>query len=230
MKKRVVELSAKNRKEVLKLIVNPKKIEFTDPQNNQQVQLLDVGTVNLLGEKGVISITLSSFFPSQKSPIYKRLGGKKTPKECKRLVKKWKDNKTIVRLIISDLDINLAMSIDEFDYSQNEGDYDIYYSIKLTEYKKLNVSSVKSSKSKSKKGSISKRPSSRSSKGNNKIYTVKSGDTLWAISVKYYKKGSQYKKIYNANKKVIEATAKKHKRKSSQNGHWIYPGTKLVIP
>ena len=228
MKRRIIELSANNRKEVIKLLINPQKVEFTDSQNNQQITLLDVGTATLLGEKGVISCSLSSFFPSSKSPFYKRFGGKRSPKACKKLVKKWKDNKTIVRLIITDLDINLAMSIDQFDYSQAEGDYDIYYTIKLTEYRKLNVPSVKSS---SIKKTTNKRPSSGSkSKVKNKSYTVKSGDTLWGIAVKYYKKGSQYKKIYNANKKVIETTAKKHKRKSSQNGHWIYPGTKLVIP
>jgi glycosyltransferase involved in cell wall biosynthesis len=32
------------------------------------------------------------------------------------------------------------------------------------------------------------------------------------------------------NKKIIEETATKHGKKSSSNGHWIYPGTKLLIP
>ena len=36
--------------------------------------------------------------------------------------------------------------------------------------------------------------------------------------------------IYNANKSIIESTAKKYGKKSSSNGHWIYPGCKLTIP
>ena len=64
----------------------------------------------------------------------------------------------------------------------------------------------------------------------NKNYTVKKGDCLWHISRKFYGSGAKWKKIYNANKKVIEETAKKYGKKSSSNGHWIYPGTKLIIP
>lgn len=34
-------------------------------------------------------------------------------------------------------------------------------------------------------------------------YKVKSGDSLWVIAEKYYGDGSQYKKIYEANKELI---------------------------
>ena len=61
-------------------------------------------------------------------------------------------------------------------------------------------------------------------------HTVVSGDTLWALAVKYYGAGVQYTKIYNANVSVIEETAKAHGKSSSENGHWIYPGTVLNIP
>lgn len=63
-------------------------------------------------------------------------------------------------------------------------------------------------------------------------YTVKSGDNLWSIAVKLYGKGmgSKYTAIYNANKEVIEDAAKKHGKSSSDNGHWIYTGTVLIIP
>ena len=64
----------------------------------------------------------------------------------------------------------------------------------------------------------------------NKTYKVKKGDCLWNIAKKFYGNGSKWKKIYTANKSVIEKAAKKHGKKSSSNGHWIYPGTKLTIP
>ena len=143
MRTRIIELSANDRKEVIQLPINPSEIAFTDPQNNQQVTLLDVGSVNLLGERGLISVTFESFFPAEKSPLYFRGGANRTPKEYKAMVKKWKDNKSVVRMIITALDINLAMSVDSFEYKQREGDDDIYYSIVLTEYKTLNVPTVK---------------------------------------------------------------------------------------
>ena len=49
-------------------------------------------------------------------------------------------------------------------------------------------------------------------------HVVKTGDNLWKISKKYYGKGSQWKRIYEANKTVI-------KKKD-----FLEPGTVLVIP
>ena len=51
-----------------------------------------------------------------------------------------------------------------------------------------------------------------------RTYTIKKGDTLWAIAKKYYGKGSEYTKIYNANKNIIK------------NPDLIYPGQKIKIP
>ena len=61
-------------------------------------------------------------------------------------------------------------------------------------------------------------------------YTVKRGDTLWNIAKKYLGSGAKWKTIYDANKATIEAAASKMGRASSSNGHWINPGTVLVIP
>ena len=61
-------------------------------------------------------------------------------------------------------------------------------------------------------------------------YTVVGGDTLWGISKQKYGNGSSYPKIYNANNGTIEASAKKHGKSSSDNGHWIYPGDVYTIP
>lgn len=62
------------------------------------------------------------------------------------------------------------------------------------------------------------------------MYTVVSGDTLWGISKKFYGTGTKYYVIYEANVDLIESTAKAHGKKSSDNGHWIWPGETLTIP
>lgn len=61
-------------------------------------------------------------------------------------------------------------------------------------------------------------------------YIVKKGDCLWKISKKFYGTGEKWKTIYTANKNRIETTARKHGKKSSSNGWWIYPDMKLYIP
>lgn len=224
MKTRVIELSVNNRQEVIELPVNPPSVEFTEKQLNQAITLLNIGEANLKGERGLKYTKLSSFFPSEKSPFYKN--AKKKPDKYAALLQEWKTTKAVVRVIISDMQINLAMLIDEFDYSMKEGDGDIYYTLSLSEYRTLNVPSVQITTKVRSNGLLS-RPSSAISGG---THTVVSGDTLWGIAKQHYGSGSSYPKIYNANSGIIEASARRHGKSSSNNGHWIYPGDVYTIP
>ncbi len=61
-------------------------------------------------------------------------------------------------------------------------------------------------------------------------YKVKSGDTLMKIAKKQLNNASAWKKIYQLNQKTIEDAARKHGRKSSSNGTYIYVGTVLKLP
>jgi LysM repeat protein len=116
-----------------------------------------------------------------------------------------------------------------------ENAYDIKVSLKFKEYIKHGTVTIEvvettnpSNNTTNNKTTTKKKTTKKVTK--NKTHTVKTGDCLWNIAKKYYGDGSKWKKIYNANKKVIENTAKKNGRSSSSNGHWIYPGTKLTIP
>ena len=51
-----------------------------------------------------------------------------------------------------------------------------------------------------------------------KTYTVVAGDCLWAIARRFYGRGSDWAKIYDANKDKIS------------NPNLIYPGQVFVIP
>jgi len=50
------------------------------------------------------------------------------------------------------------------------------------------------------------------------LYVIQKGDTLWKIAEIYYKDGSRYTEIVEANKEVIKDANK------------IYPGQTIVIP
>ena len=63
MKERIIELSVDNRSEVIELPINPKTVEFTSKQLNQTITLLEMGEVNLAGDRGLKRTKFSSFFP-----------------------------------------------------------------------------------------------------------------------------------------------------------------------
>ena len=79
--------------------------------------------------------------------------------------------------------------------------------IKIREVKKVGKKKIEK-----KKG----RPNTKTDSG--KYYTVRSGDCLWNIAKKFYGSGSQYTKIYNANKTLIK------------NPNIIQVGWRLKIP
>jgi nucleoid-associated protein YgaU len=56
--------------------------------------------------------------------------------------------------------------------------------------------------------------------------------TLWGIAQRYYGDGSQYDKIYEANKAMILQEETKHGMTQAQaaDRKWLYPGEKLVVP
>ena len=80
MKERIIELSVDNRSEVIELPINPKTVEFTSKQLNQTITLLEMGEVNLAGDRGLKRTKFSSFFPSENSPFSDL--AEDTPKGC----------------------------------------------------------------------------------------------------------------------------------------------------
>ena len=208
-------ISYNNHEEMFNLPINPTEFEFTEGQNNQKITLLNIGEVNLIGHRGLVTGSLSSFFPASSSPLSRYAD--REPSEYIRLLEKWKTSNQPIRVIISDCDFNLAMSIDKLAKKHREGDRDVYYTLELSEYRFLNVPAVQvKTKQQSATSGLNTRPNTQTTP---KSYTVVSGDCLWNIAKKCYGDGSQYTKIYEANKGTIGA-----------NPNVIKVGQKLVIP
>ena len=132
----------------------------------------------------------------------------------------WLSSDKPVKLVITQCKIDMYCTIESFDYSEVGGDAGTYnYSVSFKEYRAVQMKKVSVNKT-TKKATVSKPGTARvSNKTAPKTYTVKSGDCLWNIAKKYYGNGSDYTKIYNANKKVI-----------GSNPNRIYAGQVLTIP
>jgi len=158
----------------------------------------------------------------------------KPPKECVRILKKWMKNGTVLNLVVSGTWINMDVAISSLDVEEYGAYGNIRYHITLMQHRALKIYTTKELKASSKaKKTKEKDSSSSSSSGSSKslkgCYTVVSGDTLWGISARHCGGGKNWTKLYNANKSTIEAEAKKHGMKSSDHGHWIWPGEVLAL-
>ena len=193
----------------IRLPILPSSFVITDSHNNTSMNVHNVGEVNLLGRTNLLATELSSFWPNKEYPFCQYTGFI-SPKDFVKKIREWKRKNITPRLIITETDFNVQMSIESFQFGEEDATGDVKYSISLKEYK-----TVAYKKSVKKKKTMS--------------YQVKEKDTLQKISKKLTGSTKYAATIYKQNKKVIEAAAKKHKRKSSKNGKYLYKGTKLVI-
>lgn len=200
--------------------VLPAKLNVSSPGKNERVTVLDLGEVLLLRKKGLRILSWESFFPADSAPY--TTGQVRDPISIIQAIQKARDSKTPVRFLITgtDLECNIRMGIESFEYEERSGELgDLYYTIKLYEWKdtspkKIVLPEKKNTPAKTQEPARAGKPEKKS-----KTYTVKKGDCLWNIAKKFYGKGSDYTKIYNANKGTI-----------GKNPNLIYPGQVFTIP
>ena len=147
-----------------------------------------------------------------------------TPKTYNDILESWKNNGTKLNILVLGYPINTDVYISEYTASATGAFGDLAYELKLVEARDITINKTSTTTQ-----STSKTTTQRAAT-KDESYTIKSGDTLWAIAYKFYGSGTKWGTIYNANKDIIEKTAKQHGKSSSENGHWIYPGVTLTIP
>ena len=152
------------------------------------------------------------------------------PAECEKILKNWQEKGTVLRLMVTETNINIDVTVSSFECTDYGGYGNKKYSLEFVQYRSLKVYTTDELKIVKFVKKTVTRPAA-AAPSNKGSYTVKSGDNLWKIARKFYGgSGSTWTKIYSANKSVIESTAKKHGYANSDNGHWIFPGTVFVIP
>lgn len=223
--------------DVLTFPITPGKLTIKVGSNNKVVTLISEGDINILKSPSLTEIEFEARFPMRKYPYSREYSAFQNYFDK---FKDLKENKKPFRFIVAremmkggrTWDTNILVALEEFEINEDadEGD-DVLITFNLKQYKEYGVKQLPASSARTTTStsnvprSTANNPSSSSSN-----YTVKSGDCLYNIAKKTYNDSSYWQSIYDLNKEVIEKTANLYGKKSSSNGHWIYPGTSLKLP
>lgn len=210
---------------IVQFPVFPSKINIKVNNQNKTLTLINEGEVNLIKSPGLTDISIDELLlpVCQAYPFAVYENGFRSAEYYLDKLKKWKGSKKPVQFKLTRTspdgkkhlwDTTMDVTIESYEITEDAEKYapDVAVKLKMKEYRHWGAKKTRKVKDKA------------------KTYTVKKKDTLLKIARKQLGDGSKRKSIYKLNKKVIEAAAKKHGRKSSSNGKWLYPGTKLKLP
>jgi nucleoid-associated protein YgaU len=207
-----MQIWLKQGKESLRLPVLPSNFGVGLSQQNTTVNIGSLGEVNLMGKRGLKTLPLSSFFPAKEYGCVQYKGFPK-PYECVKLIESWMDNP--IQITITGTNINWSATIEKFNYSEQDGTGDVYYTIELKEYRKPSSMNIKMTVNK-KSTKIMLTSTKRQTKPvKTTNYTVKAGDTLFDIAKKITGNSANCYAIANQN--------------NISNPNSIKAGQKLVI-
>lgn len=223
------------------IIPMPISVQAQSMLSTQQVMKL--GNVSIYDGQDLGSAPLSGFFPKTYIKSVCNYDSFPSPWECVELIESWRKSGTVLRYIVTGTPINMTVRVANFDYSVENGTGNVHYSLKLTEFRPVNIPEAKTveplkkgkkipnSNSSSANNGVKNKPrtdavkkSNSSKKGSTgRVHTVKKGEYLYILAQKYYGNGAQYTKIKNSSENIKNYPKLK-------NSNYIYVGWKLVIP
>ncbi len=187
MNTRTVLIWHNNGEERIYFTVNPAEINISRPNQNCVFSLAMGGTVNAWGGRGLRTVTLKTFLPSENSPFY----GGQPPEAVLAILKRWQDSGDPVRLILSESDINDAFLLEDVTETFREGDRDVGLSVALKEYKFKSTLAALAREDAAPVRADERTPQKR--------YIVKKGDTLWEVACRFYGDGTRWGELAARN-------------------------------
>ena len=199
----------------------PAKLTVKVKNKNKTLILLNEGEINFLRTPGLTEIVVPFTFPmlTGRSPDYylgtlERLKTSKEPTQFI-LVRCSPDGRTLY-------DTNMRVSVEDYNIVEDATKgLDVAVDVNLKQWRPYGTKTV-TVEQPAESGQAAtvtvEKERDASTAPTAKTYTVKAGDSLWAIAAKYYGKGAEYSKIASANTDKIS------------NPNLIYPGQVLTIP
>ena len=131
-----IYLSVNNREEVIKLPVVPPSFTITKPRNNQKFETVNGSELKRIGNSALKGITIESFFPVRDYPFLRDRTYK--GQQYVYILDTWISRRLPIRLIITDTPINMAVSVENFEYTIGQ-DSNLNYVMTLEEFPLVNI-------------------------------------------------------------------------------------------
>lgn len=116
-------------------VVPPLDLRIESNQDLQIIRIIDLGEKTLIGNRKAEKISFSTFFPNIKSPFFSYVLST-TPNNCVETLKKLKNDKEKLTLIVPELNVFFKCYIQNLTFSVVERTGDIDVEISLIEIEK----------------------------------------------------------------------------------------------
>ena len=129
--------------QLVKMPVNPNNIELRGRGDNQTVNIVSLGEVNLLNPRQLNEFEVRSFFPStSNAPYVLTRTDFRPPQFYIDFFNGIREDENPVLFVLSDTNISMLVSVEVFDYRRKHGTDDIDYTLRLKEYKQYSTRTV----------------------------------------------------------------------------------------
>ncbi|MEX8160131.1 LysM peptidoglycan-binding domain-containing protein [Clostridioides difficile] len=182
--------------------VFPSSFEINSKAIVNTSNVLKTGEIAVFGGVGLRTTEISGFFPRNEAS-YCDYTSFPSPYDCVNKIQRWMNEGFILRFTITETNINFECIITDFQYEEKDCTGDVYFTLSLKEYKRIQIPSINSSDGKIEV--VKNVPVTKGFEtGKQKTHKVVKGDNLWSLSQKYYGNGDLYEKIVEANKELIK--------------------------
>ena len=186
-----MDIFIKTSARTIQLPVLPSSFRLNGAMNNTEVNVNSTGSVNLLGKRGLVSVPILSFFPSQQYNFCRCVAD--SPYSYVAEFERAMRENDICVLTITGTGVSLNVTIESFEYGEEDGSGDVSYTLSLKEYRTVSTARVKK-------------------KAKKKTYKVKKGDTWYSISRKMTGLSANAAKIAKKNKSKVTKKPKVGKK------------------